>query len=74
MVERGTRRNAPTERGQRMRIAVLLIVCALPFAACNKGPQVNEKNASVAEVAQKVRETGGDQAFVRPGRLACSLS
>src|SRR5436189_5922871 len=50
-----------------MRIAVLLIACALPLSGCNKGPQVNEKNASVAEVAQKVRETAGDQAFVRPG-------
>ncbi len=47
--------------------AVLLIACILPVAACNRGPQVNEKNASVEEVAQKVRESTGDQAFVRPG-------
>jgi hypothetical protein len=50
-----------------MKHVALLIACALPLAACNKSPQVNEKNASVAEVAQKVREVGGDQSFVRPG-------
>jgi hypothetical protein len=45
----------------------MLIACILSVAACNKGPQVNEKNASVAEVAQKVRESTGNEAFVRPG-------
>jgi len=50
-----------------MKPAILLIACALPPTACNKGPQVNEKDASVAEVAQKVRQSAGDQAFVRPG-------
>jgi len=50
-----------------MRLAVVLIACALPLGACNKGPQVNEKDASVAEVAKKVRESAGDQSFVRPG-------
>jgi hypothetical protein len=51
-----------------MRVGILLIACALPLSACNKGPQVNEKNASIAEVAQKVREAAADQSFVRPGR------
>jgi len=31
-----------------MRIILCVIACALPLAACNKGPQVDEKNASVA--------------------------
>jgi hypothetical protein len=47
--------------------AALLIACIVPLAACNKGPEVHEKDASVAEVAQKVREAGADQSFVRPG-------
>ena len=47
--------------------AIVLMACTLPLAACNKGPQVNEKNASVAEVAQKVRASAGNEAFVRPG-------
>ena len=50
-----------------MKSAAILIACALPLAACNKGPQVNEKNASVAEVAKKVREAGGDESFIRAG-------
>jgi hypothetical protein len=50
-----------------MRHTALLIACALSVAACNKSPEVHEKDASVAEVAQKVREAGGDQSFVRAG-------
>src|SRR3954452_3586041 len=50
-----------------MKSLILVMACALPLAACNKGPAVNEKNASVAEVAQKVRETAGNGAFIRPG-------
>ena len=50
-----------------MKSAAILIACALPLAACNKGPQVNEKNASVAEVAKKVREAGGEESLIRAG-------
>jgi hypothetical protein len=51
-----------------MKHVVLLIASAALLAGCNKSREVNEKNASVAEVANKVREAGGDQSFVRPGR------
>jgi hypothetical protein len=51
-----------------MKTAAILIACALPLAACNKSPQVNANNASVAEVAQKVREAGADATFVNPGK------
>jgi len=50
-----------------MKTHVLLIACALPLVACDSSPQVQEKDASVAEVAEKVREAGADQSFVRPG-------
>jgi hypothetical protein len=50
-----------------MKHAAALIASFAVLAACNKSPQVNEKNATPAEVAQKVRESAGDQAFVRPG-------
>jgi hypothetical protein len=50
-----------------MKHSLFLIVSTAALAACNKSPQVNEKNASVAEVAQKVRESGADS-FVRPGK------
>ena len=51
-----------------MKSIHFLIACALPLAACNKGPQVDEKDASVAEVAQKVRESGGEASFIRAGQ------
>ena len=47
--------------------AFVLIGCVAALGACKKAPQVNEKDASVAEVAQKVREAGGDQSMIRPG-------
>jgi hypothetical protein len=50
-----------------MKTTALLMGCALLLASCNKGPEVDEKDASVAEVAAKVRQSAGDQAFVRPG-------
>lgn len=48
-------------------ILPILAACALPLAACNKSPEVHEKDASVSEVAQKVRAATADQAFVEPG-------
>ena len=47
---------------------VMLIACTAALAACNKGPQIDEKNVSAAEVAQKVREAGVDSSFVNPGK------
>ena len=50
-----------------MKSAAILIACALPLAACNKGPQVNEKNASVAEVAKKCARRAATRASFVPG-------
>jgi hypothetical protein len=50
-----------------MKHVALMIVAAGALAACNKSPEVHEKDASVSEVAKKVREAGADQSFVRPG-------
>ena len=50
-----------------MKHAVFIITGALALTACNKSPQVHEKDASVAQVAKKMREAGGEQSFVRPG-------
>jgi hypothetical protein len=47
---------------------VLLIACTAALAACNKGPDVNVKNASVGEVAEKVREAAGSGSLVEPGK------
>lgn len=45
-------------------IAMLSSLAAL--GACNQGPEVHEKNASVEDVAGKVREATGGQ-FIRAG-------
>jgi len=46
---------------------LILIAGLAALAACNKGPEVDVKNASVGEVAQKVRESGAG-ATISPGR------
>lgn len=49
-----------------MRMVVMIMALAAS-AACNRDPQVDVKNASVAEVADKVRKSGAGESFVRPG-------
>lgn len=52
-----------------MKYAALMIACALPLAACNKSPQVNARNASVAEVANAVSKSGiAGENFIRAGQ------
>ena len=50
-----------------MKYARCVALTALVLAACNKSPEVKAKDASVQEVAEKVREAGADQSLVRPG-------
>jgi hypothetical protein len=47
--------------------ATILIVAATALAACNSEPEVDARNASVAEVAEKVRKSGAGEGFVRAG-------
>ena len=53
---------------------LIMMTCLAALAACDSSPKVDEKNASVAEVAQKVREAGADQAFVRPGQWQSTVT
>lgn len=46
---------------------ILILALALPLAGCNSGPDIDEKNASVEDVAAKVRAASGNRGFVRPG-------
>jgi len=52
----------------------LVVLGFAAFAACNKGPEIDVKNASVGEVAAKVREAGADGSFVDPGRWETKVS
>ena len=54
--------------------SVLVIAGVAMLAACSKGPQINEKNASVSEVANKVRAAAGDQGFVDPGKWETTVN
>lgn len=51
-----------------MKYILMVMACAVPLAACGSKPAVDEKNASVEEVAQKVREASKDEGFVQPGK------
>src|SRR4029078_5662766 len=57
-----------------MRAALCFLVASASLAACNKGPQVDEKNASVAEVAQKVRAATAGQSLVETGKWETKVS
>ena len=50
-----------------MKYAACAIASVLALGACNKSPEVSAKDASVEEVAEKVREAGADQSVVLPG-------
>lgn len=52
-------------------IALMLGSC-LALAACNRGPQVHEENASVDEVAAEVRKATGGASFIRAGEWKSS--
>ena len=45
----------------------LIVFGIAALAACNRSPEVDERNASVEEVAQKVRAAGNDNLF-SPGK------
>lgn len=51
-----------------MAYRVVLLACVAALAGCNKGPDINLKNASANEVAQSMREAGASGGFVEPGR------
>jgi hypothetical protein len=57
-----------------MRYTICLIACFGALAACNKGPDINVRNASAGEVAEKVREAGGSGSFIDPGRWETKVS
>ena len=56
-----------------MNRVALLIFAAVPLAGCG-GPSVNEENASVEEVSEKVREASRDQGLIRPGQWTSSVT
>ena len=59
-----------------MRFApfTLLATAALGLAACNKGPSVDLKNVTPAEVAKAMKDSGANLELVRPGKWSSTVS
>lgn len=57
-----------------MNYMLLAVACALPLAACGSKPAVDEKNASVEQVANSVREASKGGNLVRPGKWVSIVS
>lgn len=53
---------------------VLLASLILLIAACGSRSTVNEKNATVEEVSQKVRQASHDQGFIQPGKWQSTVT
>jgi hypothetical protein len=53
---------------------ILFATLILPLAACGSKPTVNEKNASVEEVSQKVSEATKAEGFIRPGKWQSTVN
>ena len=57
-----------TTKGEcAMKSWMYVVASTLVLAACNKGPEVHETNASVNEVAGKVRAAAAQEELIRPG-------
>ena len=56
-----------------MHRVIILLGLALPLAACGS-PAVDEENASVEEVAEKVREASNEEGLLRAGKWQTSVS
>ena len=56
-----------------MKHIPLLLAGAL-LAGCDAGPEVEADNASIGEVADKVRAAGGDELRVRPGKWVSEVA
>lgn len=46
----------------------ILFACAALLAGCSTEPEVSARNATVEEVADKVRDAGGGESFLRAGK------
>lgn len=53
---------------------VLPISILLALSACGSEPAVNETNASVAEVSEKVRQASKDQGLIRAGKWQSTVT
>lgn len=77
MVGAGNRRNAVAPgQGTAAMItrSILMLSLVLPLAACGSKTSVNEKNASVEEVANKVAEVSKAEGTIQPGKWQSTMT
>lgn len=72
MVAAGSRRNDVGTTGEQLMRAQMVIALVAALAACDRG-EVDEKNATPAEVAEAVAKSGADMKFL-PGRWESQVS
>jgi len=67
---------APTNQEMMMRLLpfALLATAVLGLAACDQGPEVDLTNATPAEVAKAMKDSGATRSMVRPGKWSSSVS
>ncbi len=58
----------------RLATLTLLATATIGLAACNKGPSVDVANATPAEVAKAMKDSGATRAMVRPGKWSSTVS
>ena len=58
----------------RIAAATLIATAALGLAACNKGPSIDLKDVTPAEVAKAMKDSGATRAMVRPGKWSSTVS
>ena len=59
-----------------MRLVPLALVATTAYglAACDKGPQVDLTNATPAEVAKAIKDSGATRTMVRPGKWSSTVA
>ncbi len=58
----------------RLFSIALLASAALGLVACDRGPKVDLTNASPADVAKAMKESGATRAMVRPGKWSSTMA
>jgi hypothetical protein len=58
----------------RLFTSLILVTGALGLAACDSGPEVDLTNASPAEVAKAMKDSGATRSMVRPGKWSSTVA
>ena len=58
----------------RLVAFALIATAALGLTACDRGPEVDLTNATPAEVAKAMKESGTTRSMVRPGKWSSTVS